>query len=187
MPDPSEVRTTSTTGGQKGAKLARYDLIPAGPLHTLAELYGKGAEKYEDRNWERGYAWSLSFAALNRHLWLFWQGVNIDDETGLPHLAAVVFHAFALMEFANTHPEFDDRPIHTALSEAVAATLDEDDRETPQVSRFIKFDADFVPAVKPADNFSEPERHSLWPAPTVPTVNRPAIRAAQRGLSRGRA
>ena len=131
MPNPTERRTVSSTGGEKGSKLARYDLIPAGPLHTLAELYGKGADKYEDRNWERGYEWSLSFAALNRHLWLFWQGVNIDAETGLPHLAAVAWHAFALMEWVNTHPEFDNRPGHTRLTEAVAAGLDDDDRCNP--------------------------------------------------------
>ena len=110
MSDPTEVRVTSSTGGEKGQKLARYDLLPAGPLRAVAELYGKGSEKYADRNWELGYDWSLSFAALNRHLWLFWQGEDIDPETGLPHLAAVAWHALALMEFSVKHPEFDDRP-----------------------------------------------------------------------------
>src|SRR5690625_7397406 len=62
-----EVRVTSDTGGQKGSKKARFDLIPVVPLWEVAEVYGKGAEKYEDRNWERGYDWSLSFAALRRH------------------------------------------------------------------------------------------------------------------------
>lgn len=105
-----EVRITSSTGGQKGSKEARYDLIPAGPLRTLAELYGKGAEKYEDRNWERGYDWSLSFAALNRHLWQFWAGEDTDEETGKPHMASVAWHALALLEFMSTHPDFDNRP-----------------------------------------------------------------------------
>lgn len=105
-----EVRSVSSTGGEKGTKPQRYDLIPAGPLRTLAELYGKGAEKYADRNWERGYEWSKSFAALNRHLWQFWGGEDLDDETGLPHLASVAWHAFALLQFMNQHPDFDDRP-----------------------------------------------------------------------------
>ena len=110
MIDNTEVRIVSSTGGAKGSKPQRYDLIPAEPLRLLAELYGKGAEKYEDRNWEKGYDWSLSFAALNRHLWQFWNGENYDRETGAPHMASVVFHAFALMEFMQTHPEFDNRP-----------------------------------------------------------------------------
>lgn len=50
-----EVRTTSSTGGEKGQKLERFDLIPPGPLTTLAQLYGKGALKYADHNWARGY------------------------------------------------------------------------------------------------------------------------------------
>lgn len=105
-----EIRTTSLTGGQKGDKPARYDLIPARPLWQLAELYGAGARKYADRNWENGYAWHLSFAAMMRHAWLFWQGEDTDAETGAPHLTSVVFHAFALLEWAETHPEYDDRP-----------------------------------------------------------------------------
>jgi hypothetical protein len=106
----SEVRKTSHTGGQKGSKPARFDLIPAGPLWQVAELYGRGAAKYEDRNWERGYDWSLSFAALQRHSWAFWSGEDNDAETGMPHMASVAFHALALLEFMERHRDFDDRP-----------------------------------------------------------------------------
>lgn len=98
------------TGGEKGQKLARFDLIPAGPLTALAEHYGKGAAKYADRNWERGYAWSLSFGALQRHLWAFWHGEDVDAETGSSHLDAAAFHCFGLREFCETHRELDDRP-----------------------------------------------------------------------------
>lgn len=106
----TEVRVTSETGGSKGTKPARFDLIPAEALTTLAELYGFGATKYADHNWRKGYDWSLSFAALQRHAWLFWGGEDDDAETGLPHMASVAFHALALIEFASTHPEYDNRP-----------------------------------------------------------------------------
>lgn len=109
MSDEVRVRN-KTTGGEKGSKLARYDLIPAGPLRMLAEHYGRGATKYEDRNWERGYDWSLSFAAMQRHAWEFWAGEDIDSESGSPHLAAVAWHAFAMLEWMQTHPELDNRP-----------------------------------------------------------------------------
>ena len=100
MNDTTEVQVIdSFTGGQKGSKLARFDLVPAGPLYDLAEHYGRGAIKYADRNWEKGYNWSLSFAALNRHLWAWWNGENVDPETGSSHLTAVAWHAFALREF----------------------------------------------------------------------------------------
>lgn len=106
----TEVRVTSDTGGQKGSKLARYDLIPADALRQVAELYGKGAEKYQDHNWRKGYDWSLSFAALQRHAWQFWNGENYDRETGAPHMASVAFHALALITFMQEQPEFDNRP-----------------------------------------------------------------------------
>ena len=117
-----ETRVTNTdTGGQKGSKLARFDLIPTGPLWELAELYGVGARKYAERNWERGYAWSLSYAAAQRHLNLFWAGESHDNHTedcpadcvthtGKHHLACAAFHLFAMQEFERTHPELDDRP-----------------------------------------------------------------------------
>lgn len=106
----TEIRVTSTTGGQKGSKPARYDLIPAASLDAIARLYGRGAEKYEDHNWRKGYDWSLSFAALQRHAWAFWNGEDNDAETGMPHMTSVAFHAMALLEFMETHPEFDNRP-----------------------------------------------------------------------------
>lgn len=110
--DSDEVRVVDPdTGGAKGQKLARFDLIPAGPLTHVAEHYGKGAAKYgEDRNWEKGYAWSLSFGALMRHAWAFWNREDIDPDTQSHHMAAVVFHALALMQFGETHPGKDDRP-----------------------------------------------------------------------------
>ena len=104
-----EVRITSSTGGQKGRKLARFDLIPQEALWRVAELYGKGAEKYDDWNWRKGYAWSLSIGALMRHLSLFLQGEDYDQETGCHHLTAVVFHSMTLLTFEVEHPEFDDR------------------------------------------------------------------------------
>lgn len=114
---PNEVRMTSETGGQKGSKLARHDQIPTYPLNALAEHYGTGNAKYptppgEKDNWRKGYQWSLSYAALQRHANAFWSGEDIDAETGHSHLTAVAWHAFALLEWAR-HPDlvakFDDR------------------------------------------------------------------------------
>lgn len=98
------------TGGEKGTKPARYDLIPEMPLHALAEHCGRGAAKYDDHNWRRGYPWSISFNALNRHLWAWWNGEDIDPELGSHHLDAVMWHAFTLREYAEAHKERDDRP-----------------------------------------------------------------------------
>lgn len=105
----AEIRTTSRTGGQKGVKPERFDLIPVGALTKLAAHYGVGAEKYADNQWRNGYEWSKSYAALQRHLNAWWGGEDTDEETGSSHMAAVAWHAFTLLTFIDEHPDFDDR------------------------------------------------------------------------------
>jgi hypothetical protein len=132
-----ETRTKSSTGGEKGVKLARFDLIPVGPLTELAEHYGVGASKYDNHQWRQGYEWSKSYAALMRHLTAFWAGFDYDlcsndpdgcshvdtdgnpfvavrddacfNHTGSHHLAAVAWHSFCLLEFKDAHQDHDDR------------------------------------------------------------------------------
>lgn len=73
-----EIRSVSSTGGEKGTKIQRFDLIPIGPLTELAEHYGYGARKYADHNWRQGYEWGKSYSALFRHLTQFWAGEDYD-------------------------------------------------------------------------------------------------------------
>ena len=101
--------TDPDTGGQKNGKLARFDQLPAGPLYELAEHYGKGSLKYSDSNWRKGYDWKLSFAALQRHLWQFWGGEDLDVETGSKHVIAAAWHCLALAEFMDKFPNKDSR------------------------------------------------------------------------------
>lgn len=97
-----------TTGGQKGSKLARFSLIPPDFFWALAEHYGCGALKYEDRNWEKGYKWSLSLDALQRHLSQWLMGENLDQETGSHHLVAVAWHVIALWWWSQRGKGTDD-------------------------------------------------------------------------------
>lgn len=107
----AEVRIVDPkTGGEKGSKMARYDLIPAEALDALARHYGAGALKYADRQWEKGYSWGLSFAAMMRHAWAWWRGEDFDAETGSHHLSAVAWHALALYTFQCRGVGTDDRP-----------------------------------------------------------------------------
>lgn len=109
--DTSETRIINPlTGGAKGQKLARFDLIPGDSLWALAEHFGKGSAKYQDRNWELGTNWSLNFSAAQRHMWQWWEGENTDEETESSHLIAACWHMMALFHLSITHPELDDRP-----------------------------------------------------------------------------
>lgn len=106
-----EVRVVDPeTGGAKGSKLARFDLLPWDALWAVAERFGAGAKKYEERNWERGYAWGLSHAAQHRHDAAFQMGEDLDPETGQPHLAAVAWHALVRLAFYLRGAGTDDRP-----------------------------------------------------------------------------
>ena len=114
----NEWMAESETGGRKGQKLARHDLLDPGVMDAIARQFGRGAHKYGDRNYQKGYNWSLSYAAAQRHLNAFWGGEDWDHDPfweleglGVPHhLDAACFHIMALREFFNKHPEFDDRP-----------------------------------------------------------------------------
>ena len=112
----TEVRVTnSKTGGQKGVKPERFELIPVEPLLALAKHYGVGGLKYEDDNWQKGYDWKLSYGALQRHAQAWWSGeewgveVFVNRLTGeevqvtTNHMISVAWHAFALYYFSQHH------------------------------------------------------------------------------------
>lgn len=107
--DRKVMYTDPTTGAMKERGYVRMDLIPAIPQMLLGAVYGMGAEKYDDHNWRKGYPWSLSIAAAARHWERFVGGEWEDPESGLPHLAHLLWHANTLIEFRYTHPELDDR------------------------------------------------------------------------------
>lgn len=87
----------------------RYDLLEPHAIEQLAKVFTKGAEKYEDRNWEKGMKWSKMLASLKRHLAAFEQGEDYDKESELEHMAHVAWNALGLVTYAKTHPELDDR------------------------------------------------------------------------------
>lgn len=87
----------------------RMDLIPPEALFGYAAVLTFGAEKYADRNWEKGMAWGRVFGAAMRHLWAWWRGEELDEESGLPHL----YHAFwcvgTLLAYRERKAGTDDR------------------------------------------------------------------------------
>lgn len=116
-----EVRTVSATGGRKGTKSVRPDLIPAKATIELALHYGLGSEKYTERdedgnvthdganNWRLGYEWSKSIGALERHVLAFKSGEDFDEEFGSKHIIAAAWHCLTLATFMDEQKSFDDR------------------------------------------------------------------------------
>lgn len=75
------------------------DLIPPEVIFALGKALEVGAKKYEKRNWERGMDWSRVFGSLTRHLWKFWGGEDIDEETGLSHPHLILCNAAFLLTY----------------------------------------------------------------------------------------
>lgn len=95
------------TGAQRDTQTGkpRYDLIPLTGLTRLADLYARGAEKYDDDNWKKGIPYSRCYASMFRHMIQFLSGDETED-----HMAAVAWNAMAIMHYECTEREdLDDR------------------------------------------------------------------------------
>lgn len=107
---PGEVRVVDpVTGGMKGQKLTQMGALDPKALIEVGKVAGYGGIKYERYNFCKGYKWSLSYDALQRHLMAFWDGEDIDPESGLRHLAAAAWHCLALLTFSIRGKGTDDR------------------------------------------------------------------------------
>lgn len=107
----------------------RYDLLEPFAIQELAKVFTKGAEKYADRNWEKGMKWSKMRASLGRHLAAYdnCEDFDIDpmcedcrkgeckNHTGLYHIAQVAWNALGILSYYKLHPQGDDRA-HKYLS-----------------------------------------------------------------------
>ena len=87
----------------------RMDLVPTSLTSAVARILEFGAKKYGDNNWREGLKWSRVYAALQRHLADFWDGKDVDDESGLPHLYHAACNIAFLIEFYEKRKDLDDR------------------------------------------------------------------------------
>lgn len=88
----------------------RFELIPFDALRVIAEVFTKGAEKYEPRNWERGMLFSRCVGSLLRHFTAWENGEDIDAESRLPHMAHAAWNCIALLTYGLRGIGEDDRP-----------------------------------------------------------------------------
>jgi hypothetical protein len=92
----------------------RFDLEHPIAREGLVKVLTKGAEKYAERNWEKGMKWSTVIASLKRHLNALEKCEDYDSETGLLHADHIQCNAHFLSAYYKIAPQFDDRP-HTYL------------------------------------------------------------------------
>ena len=108
--DESEtIVTDPNTGGQKATKPSQIGLVDPVALTELGNVAGMGADKYQKWNYLKGYDWSLSFNAMQRHALEFWGGEELDRESGYQHMAHASWHCLALVSFVKRGLGTDDR------------------------------------------------------------------------------
>jgi hypothetical protein len=112
----SAIRITDPkSGGQKEQKSAQLSTIDPLSVMEVAKVGGFGASKYARYNYARGYKWSLSYDALQRHLNAWWAGEDDDSESGLSHLAHAAWHCLALLTFIMRKKGTDDRFVESNI------------------------------------------------------------------------
>lgn len=105
---PSNQRLSESALRFDSGKL-RMDLLPPDAISELAKVYTFGAQKYADRNWEKGMSWSRVVASLLRHTFSWMAGETYDPESGIHHMAHVAWNALTLISYCLRNVGADDR------------------------------------------------------------------------------
>ena len=87
----------------------RIDLVEPLLIIEIAKVMTIGAEKYGDRNWEKGFKWSTVYASLQRHILAWYSGEDTDQESGLSHLSHAACNIMMLIHHNKYKKELDDR------------------------------------------------------------------------------
>lgn len=127
--------TTKEQGLRFNSGKPRYDLVHAWSHLQMVNVLTKGANKYAERNWEKGMAWTKVIASLKRHVAAIERGEDYDydnncdgcrkstiggewhctNHTGELHAALIQCNAHFLTAYYKIYPQGDDRP-HKYLS-----------------------------------------------------------------------
>lgn len=118
LPPTQTASPTQIQGIKNDQGKERWNLMPFDALREIAKVFTKGANKYSDRNWEKGLDYSRPYSALQRHLAAWWEDREENDsEWGLSHLAhagccLLMLLAYQIRNRNKDKSKFDDRPIY---------------------------------------------------------------------------
>lgn len=112
-PDCDEEHGVDLSAGVKfDAGKPKWHLLPYDAIREVVLVFTKGAEKYEERNWEKGMAWSRVFNSTQRHLtdWFQKRETFDPDGTGLRNIAQATWGCLVLLAWELRGHGTDDRP-----------------------------------------------------------------------------
>lgn len=103
----------------------RYDLVNPYAHEQMVKILTIGSNKYSERNWEAGMAWSNVISSLKRHLAAIEAGEDYDKESGELHAAHVACNAHFLTAYYKLYPQGDDRPHKYLNQPRIGLDIDE--------------------------------------------------------------
>lgn len=119
-------------------------LIPIVTLYDEARVWMHGKKKYAAWNWAKGMDWSVPLACALRHLAAWQRGEDIDQESGLPHLAHAMCNLRMLTLYADVFPEGDDRPKKWLNPETVNAPQSAEEQGQELLDSLRQYEIEFV-------------------------------------------
>jgi hypothetical protein len=113
-----------------GIRKAPMSTVPANVLAEIGVAMLEGASKYGRHNYRAaGVRASVYYDGAMRHLMAWWEGEDIDPDSGLSHITKLVACMVVLRDAMHQGMVADDRPPRSAsfypeLNAASAAILD---------------------------------------------------------------
>jgi len=86
-----------------------WHLLPTDAMEEVLKVLDYGAKKYSPNNWCAGADWSRYYDAMQRHLWSWWAGETLDEETRKSHLAHAACCLLFLIAYEKRNIGTDDR------------------------------------------------------------------------------
>ena len=126
--DPQKVKESNPKDAIGITKVPR-STVPAPVIAELGVAMLEGALKYGRHNYRSiGVRASVYYDAANRHLDSFWEGEDIDPDSGLSHITKAIATLTVLRDAQIRGKMVDDRPVGTkgflaALNEKVRELL----------------------------------------------------------------
>mgnify|MGYP000447941137 CR=1 FL=1 len=92
-----------------GADKPPMGLIPQTALKEVAKVLDFGASKYSAHNWRNGFDHSRLYDAVLRHVGAYIDGEDLDEDSGLSHIAHATCGCLMLLEHILKDMGNDDR------------------------------------------------------------------------------
>lgn len=116
-----------------GGKL-EYGLLPPLALEETVKVLTFGAQKYERDNWQKvPDSKRRYFDAMQRHVWAWKQGEQIDEESGIHHLA----HAMCCMMFLYEHDVKYTVDEESTTTDPVCGIHSQEDKQNVKIRTLI--------------------------------------------------